>query len=209
MNQLGSVTYLQGDSGAAERYFSRALPLQEKVLGRNHPEVATSLNNLARLMLERRDYRAALPLLQRAVDIQLAQRGEGGADLAFLYSNLGIALRGTGRTEQAKSYLERGLAIAAATKHRNQAPTLGELADIACTAGDHVHGQLLLAQARPLMATAYPNDPWRGAWLDAIRARCLDTTDSQAEAERLRRQAAPAILAKWSPASHFGAALRP
>jgi tetratricopeptide (TPR) repeat protein len=208
INQLGSATYLQGDLRAAEYHFRRVLPLREKVLGANHPEIATSLNNLARLMLERRDYRNAAAALRRAVTIQLAQRGEGGADLAFLYTNLGIALRGIGQNAEARDYLERGLATAVATKHRNQAPTMGELAELSCSSGDLERGQSLLAEARPIMTAAYPTDPWRTAWLDAIRARCLALAGSTKQADRIRRAAAPTILAKWSRNSHFGSILR-
>lgn len=208
MNQVGSAAYLQGDSKAAEYQFRRVLPLREKVLGANHPEIAASLNNLARLMLERRDYRGATGALKRAIAIQLAQRGEGGADLAFLFTNLGIALRGIGQFAEGRDYLERGLATAVATKHRNLAPTMGELADLSCSSGDSRRGLSLLAEARPVMATAYPTDPWRTAWLDAIRARCLAAAGSDREADKLRRTAAPAILAKWPRDSHFGSVLK-
>lgn len=207
MNQVGSVAYLQGDSGTAERYFARVLPLREAVLGRQHPEIATSLNNYARLLIERADYATAAPLLRRAVAIQLAERGDRGADLAFLYANLGIALEGVRRSEEAQSYLAQGLAVATAKHHRNEAPTLGELATLACARGEVPVGLQLLARARPIMAKAYPMDAWRSAWLDAVEASCLEFSGHNQQAQIMRTRATPAILAKWSPKSHFGAIL--
>jgi tetratricopeptide (TPR) repeat protein len=209
LNQLGSVTYLQGDVGVAESYLRKVLPLQEQVLGKEHPEVAISLNNYARLLIERRDYRGAVPILERAVRIQLAQRGAGGADLAFLYTNLGIALRAVGQIEKARYYLQQGIRVAATSKHRNHAPALGELAQLVCSSGDFAQGHALIVKARPIMAAAYPNEPWRVAWLDAVSARCLSMAGRAPEAARLRTSASGKILARWSPKSHFGAALNP
>ena len=209
LNQLGSVAYLQGDRLAAEGFFARVLPLREHVLGRNHPEIATSLNNHARLLIERRAYRAAVPALERAVAIQLVERGERGADLAFLYGNLGMALRGVGRIDEAKRSLDQGLAVATARQHRNRAPILGELADLACVGGDPVGGLKLLDQARPIMSADYPKDPWRSAWLEALSARCLSMIGRRREADRLRIKAAPALLAEWTKDSHYAAGLEP
>lgn len=209
LNQAGAAAYLQGDGATAERYFARVLPLREKVLGPNHPEVATSLNNYARSLLERGDYAAALPLLRRAVAIHLAQRGDSSADLAFLYANLGIALQGVGRSAEAKVYLERGLALAIETKHRSQAPTLGELASNACASGRSNEGLALVARARSTMATFYPKDAWRSAWLSALEAKCYEVSGQTSRARQLREQARPTLLARWPIDSHFGSSLQP
>jgi tetratricopeptide (TPR) repeat protein len=207
LNQLGSVSYLRGDAPAAERYFAQVLPLREKVLGPIHPEMATSLNNYARLLLERREYKSARVALKRAVDIQLSQRGEAGADLAFLYSNYGIALRGSGQAPEGRRYLEKGLEVATSRKHRNEAPIIGELADLACASGNTRYGLSMLERARPVMTSAYPKDPWRSAWLDVIAADCLSKSGRTTEAARLRTRSAPILAAKWSAGTHYGARL--
>ena len=41
----------KGDYGSAETFYRRALSLRDKVLGGEHPEVTTSLNNLAMLQV--------------------------------------------------------------------------------------------------------------------------------------------------------------
>ena len=56
----------------AEPLYERALAIREKALGPDHPDVATSLNNLAGLYAPRA-LRACLPLSERA----LAMKGEG------------------------------------------------------------------------------------------------------------------------------------
>ena len=76
LNSLGYAAYMQHDSVTAERLWRKTLDLNERIFGPNHPEVAVALNNVALIMVERRDYAGAEPLLQRAVAINLAQRGD-------------------------------------------------------------------------------------------------------------------------------------
>ena len=207
LNQLGSIAYLQNDSRSAERYYREVLPLCEYVLGRDHPEVAVSLNNLARLLIERRDYADALPMLQRAVAIDLAERSAQVTELAFYEGNLGIALRGTGHVAEATEWLEKARAVAVAQKHRNLAPILTDLADIDCDHGEIASGMALLDQAAPIMAKTYPSDPWRSAWVSVIRAHCLIAAGKKQAAADLLRKFSPAVSKRWPSTSHYGARL--
>ena len=59
-----------GDYEKALPLYQRALEIREKVLGPQHPDVATTLNNLAVLYRQMGDYEKALPLYQRALDIR-------------------------------------------------------------------------------------------------------------------------------------------
>ncbi len=49
-NNLGELYRLQGRCAEAEPLYKRALAIKEKVLGPEHPEVATSLSNLGLLL---------------------------------------------------------------------------------------------------------------------------------------------------------------
>lgn len=198
LNQLGSIAYLQKDSAAAERYFRQRLPLAERVLGPDHPSVAETLNNIARVLIERRAYRDALPMLRRAVAIQRAQRGDETGELIFPLLNLAIALRSSGRADEARALLEQDRAIAARLGHRNHGPVLIELADLACARGDRAAAAGMLQEARPMIAKSYPDDPWRMSWLDLIDGQC------RADHAQIGR-AGKAILGDWGPSTHFGA----
>ena len=59
----------KGDYGEAEPPLRRALAIREKALGPDHPDVATSLNNLAGLLHDKGDYAGAEPLYRRALAI--------------------------------------------------------------------------------------------------------------------------------------------
>ena len=58
-----------GRYAEAEPLFRRSLEIQEKQLGRDHPDVATSLNNLADLYRAMGRYAEAEPLYRRSLEI--------------------------------------------------------------------------------------------------------------------------------------------
>ncbi len=47
LNNLAELYYGQGEYAEAESLYRRALAIQERVLGPEHPDVAASVNNLA------------------------------------------------------------------------------------------------------------------------------------------------------------------
>ena len=201
LNQLASIAYMRRDGVRAEQLWRQRLPLAEKVLGPDHPEVAATLNNIARVLIERRAYAGAVPMLRRAVQIQEAQRGAETGELVFPLLNLAIALRETGDEAEAETLLEQDRAIAAQLKHRNLGPVLIELGDIACHRGDRTKARTDFEAARTAVAKDYAGEPWRMAWLDLVEGQCLGNRDQIARAR-------PVILARWSPATHFGARAR-
>lgn len=52
LNQVGLVFSLTGHFPAAREFFSRSFKIREKVLGFEHPDTATSLNNLGSVLLD-------------------------------------------------------------------------------------------------------------------------------------------------------------
>ncbi len=205
LNSLGAIAYLQADPTAAESYWRRALVSYRAVLGDDHPEVATTMNNLALVELERRDFADARPLLEHAIAIVLAQRNGAFDDLAFEYENLGRVERGLGDVGAAEPLFLKALGVARIYKHRNLAPILVDLADMACAAGDAKAGLARLGEAAPIMAATYPSAPWRMAWVQTIRGGCLLAEHQPAQARTLLEQNAPILQQRWNPASIYGA----
>lgn len=202
---LGSIAYLQQDSKAAEQYYRLALDAAKAVLGPDHPDIALTQNNLARLLIERRDYVEAKPLLEHAVAVVSRERGETFNDLAFYFDNLALVRRGMGNLADAEALLGKGLAAAELHKHRNLAPIMVDLADVRCARGAVQDGLKLLEDARPIMAKAYPKDPWRIAWLDTVQAQCLLAKGDAPRARTLLETSAPVIAKRWPRDSLYGA----
>ncbi|NQY63541.1 MAG: tetratricopeptide repeat protein [Alteromonadaceae bacterium] len=68
-HNLAGLYESMGDYDRALPLYLRSLDIKEKVLGAEHPAVATSLNNLAGLYESTGDTDRALPLYQRSIDI--------------------------------------------------------------------------------------------------------------------------------------------
>jgi len=80
LNQEAVALYHAGKFSQAVPLLRRALAIREKALGPEHPDVATSLNNLAHLLAGQRQAARARPLYERARRIHLAV-GRANIDL--------------------------------------------------------------------------------------------------------------------------------
>jgi tetratricopeptide (TPR) repeat protein len=200
---LGSIAYLQHDSAAAEGYYRAALKTDRTVLGTDHPDVASLENNLARLLIERQDYASAKPLMEHSVAVISRERGETYDDLAFEFDNLALTYRGLGDLSAALPALQKALRAAQLHKSRNVAPILVDMADVRCAQHDARDGALLLEQARPVMAKAYPDDPWRLAWLDTVKGECLNASGASEAARNVLASNRPAITKRWPPGTLY------
>jgi CHAT domain-containing protein len=69
LNNLANLYHEQGASARAEHLYARALRIRESTLDETHPDVARSLNDLARFRLAQKNLGAALPLLERAFEL--------------------------------------------------------------------------------------------------------------------------------------------
>jgi tetratricopeptide (TPR) repeat protein len=204
LNNLGAVAYLRGESPRAESFYQRALKIDQRVLGKEHPDVAVDMNNLALLYVERRDFTRAIPMLEEAVRIQLTQQDETQRDLIFAFLNLGLARMGSGEFGAAEAAFGKGLQAAIANKNRMHAPILVDIADLECRTSRYQDGLARVEVARPIMAARYPDDPWRIALLDNVKAECLTGLQRFAEADELVAASTPVLLEKWSPTSLYG-----
>jgi tetratricopeptide (TPR) repeat protein len=74
---------VQGRSAEGEPLIKRALMIREKVLARDHPGVARSLNNLADLYERQGRYADAEPPYLRAAAIREAALGANHPDTAI------------------------------------------------------------------------------------------------------------------------------
>ena len=74
LNSLAAVYFAQGQYPKAEPLCKRALAIGEKALGPNHPDLVTSLENLAKLYRETNREKEAAELEKRAAAIRAKER---------------------------------------------------------------------------------------------------------------------------------------
>jgi tetratricopeptide (TPR) repeat protein len=103
---LGRAAYAQ-----AAQFFRDALAVKEKTLGPDHPNTATSLNNLALALKEKGDFAAARPLQERALAIVEKALGPAHPSTATNLNNLANVLLDERDLAGARPLYERALAI--------------------------------------------------------------------------------------------------
>ena len=90
------------------------------------------------------------------------------------------------------------------TKSRLHGPILTDLADLECRSGRNEAGLARLGEARPIVAARYPDDPWRVAHVDEVRAGCLTHLKRYPEAEALFASSMPDLLPRWPADTLYG-----
>jgi CHAT domain-containing protein len=89
----------------------RSIAIAEGALGKNHPDVAGSLNNLAGLYLEQGLYSRAEPLFQRALAIREAALGKNHPAVAASLNSLALLMVARQRLDRALPLLTRAFAV--------------------------------------------------------------------------------------------------
>ncbi len=149
-NRLGYYLNMSGDLAGARPFYERALAIDEKVYGPDHPEVATDVNNLGSLLQDQGDLAGARPFFERALAIRERVLGPEHPDTAQSLNNLGYLLHAQGNLAGARPLYERALAIrerVLGPEHPDTAASLNNLAGLLQDQGD-------LAGARPLLERA-------------------------------------------------------
>src|SRR5262249_37554015 len=121
----------QAAYSAAEPLLRRALAIAEKALGPEHPDTATSLNNLALVLHDQGDLAAAPSLHERALAIKEKALGPEHPETSTGLNNLAFVLQQQGDLAAARPLHERALAIdekALGPEHPNTAVSLRTLA---------------------------------------------------------------------------------
>jgi tetratricopeptide (TPR) repeat protein len=131
LGKAGKFLCDHGQYTEAEPLYQRALAIDEKSLGQDHPDVATRLNNLAQLYWNQGRYTEAEPLYQRALAIDVQTLGAKHPDTADTLHALAGLYQDQGQYAKAKPLYERVLHIrekALGAEHPKTAGTLHDLA---------------------------------------------------------------------------------
>ncbi len=156
LNKHGTACYQAGEHQTAIASFERSLEILQRTLGRNHPDVASGLNNLALLHYSLGHYEAAEPLYKRSLAIDEQTLGIDHPGVATDLNNLALLYKRQGNLEAAEPLLRRALDI----KEKNFDPGhpslvtgLKNYASTLIALGREEEAQVFLAKAETLPPT--------------------------------------------------------
>jgi tetratricopeptide (TPR) repeat protein len=150
LNRVAGYLHARTEFAAARPLYERALELRERVLGPDHPQTASSLDNLAWLLRDQGNLATARPLFERAFEIWERVLGADHPHTAASLNNLAGLLRDQGEFAAARPLFERVVEIwerGLGPDHRHTAASLNNLAGLLRDQGE-------LAAARPLFERA-------------------------------------------------------
>ncbi len=164
LNNLGIVAKAARKLAEARDYQERAAAIREKVLGPDHPDLASVLTNLGSLARIEGKLDQARAYHERALDIWERALGPDHPDLAFVLTNLGNVATAEGKLDQAHAHYQRALAIDEKTlgpDHPDLAYDLNSLGTVALTEGQldqaRAHFERALSIWERALGPDYPN----------------------------------------------------
>jgi tetratricopeptide (TPR) repeat protein len=150
LDRVGRYLYQRASYAEAESFYQQALEIREQVPGPEHPDVATTLSNLASLYWDQSRYALAEPLLLRSLSIREQALGRDHPDVATSLNALGLLYKAQDRYAQAVPIFLRALSIrerVLGPEHPDVAGTLNDLAMLYYNEDEY-------AQAEPLFIRA-------------------------------------------------------
>jgi tetratricopeptide (TPR) repeat protein len=150
--------YERGQYVEAISLCQRALMIRERLLGQDHPEVATSLNDLAVLYIALHKYEQVEPLCLRALAIQERALGLGHPDVAVTLNDLAMLYYLEGRHDQIEPLYLRALSIfeqGPEPLHTNTATALNNLAKLYVAQEKYVEAESLMRRALDIREQIY------------------------------------------------------
>ncbi|NCT46099.1 MAG: tetratricopeptide repeat protein, partial [Microcystis aeruginosa G11-09] len=141
---------VQGRYSEAEPLYNRSLAIRKQQLGDNHPDTATSLNNLAGLYYSQGRYSEAEPLYKQALAIRKQQLGDNHPDTAKSFGNLAGLYYSQGRYSEAEPLYKQALAIIKqqlGDNHPDTATSLNNLAELYQSQGRYSEAEPLYKEA--------------------------------------------------------------
>ena len=186
LNFAGFYLYKGAKFTESRTIYERALRIDEIAYGPDHPNVATIVNNLGRVLQKIGDLPRAQAHFERALRICEKIYGLDDPTVAAIVNNLGSVLRDLGDLPGAQAYYERALKIAEAaygSDHPNVAMIVNNLGRALHDRSDLRGAQAHFERALKIAEAAYGPDHPNVAMIVNNLGRVLATLDDLPEAQ--------------------------
>lgn len=107
----GSMNTLRGDFDEALKWLGKSLAIRERVLGKDHPDTASSCNNIGIVYANKGDYEQAEKWYRKALGMRERALGKNHPDTAASYNNLGGFYARKGDYDESLAWFRKALAI--------------------------------------------------------------------------------------------------
>ena len=129
-----------GDYSQSLNYYRNDLLASEKVFGKEHPNTATTYNNIGEVYLSLGNYNLALEYFVKALSVREKVLGEEHPDIATSYNNIGTVYDSQGNYDLALEYYRKALSICEkvlSEEHPSTATSYNNIGVVYCTQGNY------------------------------------------------------------------------
>ncbi|XP_015423557.1 PREDICTED: nephrocystin-3 [Myotis davidii] len=195
----------------ADQFLKRSLEMRERVLGPDHPDCAQSLNNLAALCNEMKQYEKAEELYERALDIRRRALAPDHPSLAYTVKHLAILYKKMGKLDKAVPLYELAVEIRQKSfgpKHPSVATALVNLAVLYSQMKKHIEALPLYERALKIYEDSLGRmHPRVGETLKNLAVLSYEEGDFEKAAELYKRameikEAETSLLGGKAPSRH-------
>jgi len=183
--------YQEGKYSQAISILEKALAIRQRILGKEHFDVATNLNNLAVLYQNQGRYVEAETLYRQALDMSKRLLGEEHPHIATSLNNLAFLYQSQGKYAEAETFYHQALEMwrLLGQEHPDQAANLHNLAGLYSSQGRYAEAEPLYHQALEIWKRLLRQEHPHVATSLQKLAILYQNQGRYAEAESLYRQA--------------------
>ena len=105
MSEQAKTLWQQGKYAAAQPLYEKALEIRRRLLTDDHPDTASSYNDLAINLNFQGKYASAQPLLEKALEIRHRLHSDDQPGTARGYNDLALNLNGRGSTRRPSRFM--------------------------------------------------------------------------------------------------------
>jgi len=141
--------------------YQNSLAIRKATYGDNHPDVATSLNNIGFVYKIQGQYDKALSYYEQSLSIRNATYGDNHPDIATSLNNIGVVYKSQSQYDKALKYFEQSLSILKAIyggNHPNVAKSLNNIGSVYDSHGQYNKALKYYEQALTIDNALYGNN---------------------------------------------------
>jgi tetratricopeptide (TPR) repeat protein len=192
LNHMGSAYAVHGDADEALKVQVDSVTMKERALGRDHPDVGMSENNLSLALAEAGRHQEALVHADRSIALVENGLGAGHPDVAIMYGNRGEVLNALGRFAEARQSFEKARIIderELGLEALNLSYPLTGIGVSYLLEGNPVSAIVPLERARKIRQSQEPTPAKRAETLFALARALWDANRDRARARSLADEA--------------------
>ena len=170
-NQLGRAKNNQGEYEEAVKYYEKSIEINERILDKSDPALATSYNNIALAYNDMGDYSKALEYYEKSIEIDERTLDKNDPNLATSYNNIALVYNNMDEYLKALEYYKKSIEIrkislpknhpGLATTYSNIGQVYNNMGEyskaLECYEKSHKIFEIALPKNHPELATSYNN----------------------------------------------------